>query len=82
MRDKELEELQDDGNWDQGPGTVQPPVMNARAVVSVAFSRRDLDRVSLRAEELGMKTSEFIRQAALERTENRREFATLILELD
>ncbi|MBI4493224.1 MAG: hypothetical protein HY690_10585 [Chloroflexi bacterium] len=40
---------------------------NARVVVSVAFSRRDFERVAECAEKMGMRTSEFVREAALDR---------------
>ena len=66
MTNDELKQLQDDESWDASQASLRSPVRNARAVVSVAFAREDLDRVSARAEELGMKTSEFIRHAALE----------------
>lgn len=45
----------------------RPGNPNARAVVSVAFSAKEFDRVSAVAEMLGMKTSAYIREMALGR---------------
>jgi hypothetical protein len=63
MSDKELEELQDPETWDEGE--VRSAVKSSRAVVSVSFGRDDLEQVSEFARRNNMKTSEFIRQAAL-----------------
>jgi hypothetical protein len=60
----ELKELEDPSTWEDG-GEVRPAVKSSRAVVSVAFSREDLARIAAEAERRGMKTSEFIRAAAL-----------------
>lgn len=65
MDDKELKELQDPESW-SNKSEVRAPVKPQRAVVSVAFSREDFDRVVEHAQRAGMKTSEFIRYAALE----------------
>lgn len=62
--------LQDPAAWEEA-GEVHPPVKNARAVVSVAFSRDDFGRVAEAARAGGMKISTFIRQAAVERAEQR-----------
>ena len=59
----ELDDLQNPENWDEG--NVRPPVKAPRAVVSVAFSREDFERIVAAARARGMKTSEFIRYAAL-----------------
>lgn len=53
--------------WDFERAQKRPPVREPRAVVSVAFSRKDFERVSLAAQRLLMRTSEFIRAAALEK---------------
>ena len=71
MRDDELQELQDPATWEDD-GDVRPPVKASRAVVSVAFGREDFERVTEEARRRGMKTSEFIRTAALERLEGPR----------
>ena len=67
MEDKEIKELEAAGAWaleDATPGRRTKP---ARAIVSVAFTREDFDLVSESAEQAGMRTSAFIRTAALER---------------
>jgi predicted ABC-class ATPase len=68
MDETELQELQDPDTWeDDGEEEIHSPVKSARAVVSVAFTREDFKRVSDYAERHGLKTSEFIRKAALDR---------------
>ncbi len=67
MSDNELEEIQNPDNWDfehaeRGKRTRAP-----RAIVSVAFSREDFEKVGRCAEQLGMRTSEFIRDSAVTR---------------
>ena len=61
--------LQNPNNWDFENAEKRPGVKKPRAVVSVAFSREDFERVAEHAEHLGMKISEFIRNAALEQVE-------------
>jgi hypothetical protein len=61
----ELEALQNPENWEDEENPVRPPVKSPRAVVSVAFSREDFESIAAHAREHGMKTSEFIRRAAL-----------------
>lgn len=63
---EELAELQDPNTWED-VGEVRPAVRSPRAIVSVAFSRDDFIAVAEYAERHGMKTSEFIRRATLER---------------
>lgn len=65
MDDAELRDLQDPNNWEDLDSTPRPPVKSPRAVVSVAFSREDFGRVVAAAQRHEMKTSEFIRHAAL-----------------
>ena len=67
---REIEELQDPGNWDWNAAETRPGVRKARAVVSVAFSKSDFDRLSEHAEALQMPLSAFIREAALEKLSN------------
>ena len=57
--------LQDEATWDFSQETVSPGIKKARAVVSVAFAREDFGQVSNAARQSNMKTSEFIRNAAL-----------------
>jgi hypothetical protein len=65
MDERELQELQDPVTWEADTDDRRPPVKSPRAVVSVAFSRDDLEQVASAARESGMRTSEFIRNAAL-----------------
>ena len=67
VREEELYDLEDSKTWEDEPFAVQQPSKPSRAVVSVAFSRDDFARVAQFARVNGMKTSEFIRTAALER---------------
>ena len=67
MDDTELEELKDPRSWDLDGAQSAAPVTHPRAVVSVAFGRSDFELVTRSARMAGMKTSEFIREAALER---------------
>jgi hypothetical protein len=69
MDERELRELEDESSWDDEGITVHPPVKNPRSIVSVAFSTADFTRVAQHARQKGMKLSEFIRTAALERVE-------------
>ncbi len=67
-RDKVSDEtLEQPESWDLEKAERHLPSKGGRAIVSVAFSRDDLRRVAECAEKLGMRTSEFIRQAALEK---------------
>jgi hypothetical protein len=64
---EELAELQDPNTWEDEADPVRPPVKSPRAIVSVAFLRDDYLAVVDYASQHGMKTSELIRQAVLER---------------
>lgn len=61
------EKLQNPKDWDFEHAERRRPQKNVRAVVSVAFAREDFERLSEHAQRLGLKTSEFIRVAALGR---------------
>jgi hypothetical protein len=65
MDEQELRELEDPSTWEDEADSIRPPVKSSRAVVSVAFARADFERVVAAAREQGLKTSEFIRRAAL-----------------
>ena len=67
-RDRELEKVE---TWDFEQPEVREPVRASRVVVSVAFQRDDLVRVSEYAERIGKRTSEFIREAAIEKAISR-----------
>ena len=60
-------DLQDPESWDYEHAEARAPVKSARVVVSVAFRRDDFEIVSKYAERLRKKTSEFIREAAIEK---------------
>lgn len=70
--DKKLEkDLENPESWDYKSLQTRQPVKSPRVVVSVAFSREDFAVVSQFAERLGKRTSEFIREAALEKAKGR-----------
>ena len=71
MDDDELRELQDPDNWDWDSAEVMPPVPNAGAAVLVTFAGEDFDRVAREAKAAGMKLTGFIREAALEKADQR-----------
>ena len=58
-------------NWDFERAEQRPGVQKSRAIVSVAFRRDEFEQVGLEAERLGVKVSEFIRRAALDRARPR-----------
>lgn len=60
-------ELENSEDWDYRQAEQREPVKSPRVVVSVAFRRSDFMTVSEYAERIGKKTSEFIREAALEK---------------
>ncbi len=71
MDDAELRERQDPDNWDFDRAGERAPVQRPRAVVSVAFQRADYERVAETARRFNMRTSEYIREAALGRVRPR-----------
>lgn len=56
-----------DMDWDLTAAERRSGNPNARAVVSVAFSAAEFERVAATAEMFGMKTSTFIREMVLGR---------------
>ena len=60
-------ELQNPETWDIEQAVVLPATQKPRAVVSVAFSRQDFILVNEAAHQINEKTSQFIRDAALEK---------------
>ena len=64
--DKELY-LQDESACDYDKAELRPASKSNRVVVSVAFARQDFQRVGEYAKSVNMKTSEFIRIAALDK---------------
>ena len=77
MNDRNLQDLEKAASWDFESAQHRPPVKGGRAVVSVAFNRSDFERVAECAERRGLRTSEFIRQAALDMTAQNTRFAAL-----
>lgn len=75
MTDDELRELEDPESWDYESAEKHQGTKSVRVVVSVAFHREDFARVSEGAERVGKKTSEYIREAALEKTVHEDELA-------
>lgn len=63
MNNDDQNELASTDMWDEGE--IRPAIKAPRAVVSVSFSRDDFDRVAAYARQQNLKTSEFIRTAAL-----------------
>ncbi len=66
-RDEKLKELENPEHWDFENVERRRGVKRPRAIVSVAFPADDYELVARRADELGLKLSEFIRAAALDR---------------
>jgi hypothetical protein len=75
MRKKHKSELERSETWDSNKVEIRKPKRPSRVVFSVAFKRDDFDLVSKYAELSGKKTSEFIRDAAIEKTFLQGEFA-------
>lgn len=78
MSDSEEREYQDPTSWEHGDDDRREPVKNSRAIVSVAFSRPDFESVAEAARREGMRTSEFIRTAAIERAEAQSKRAVVV----
>lgn len=78
MRKKQYSELERIDTWDNNKAEIIKPNKPSRVVFSVAFKRDDFDRVLKYAELCGMKTSEFIREAAIEKTLKQGEFASFV----
>ena len=57
--------------WDYERPEIRQPVKAPRVVLSVAFRRDDFERVSVYAERMGKRTSEFVREAAIEKASGR-----------
>ena len=67
MSEKDMSQLEQADNWDYENAERRPAVKKSRVIVSVAFPRADFERVAEYAERMAKRTSEFIREAALER---------------
>lgn len=66
MADAKREDLENPEEWAFERAQRRSNTRRPRAVVSVAFSRDDFERIGEAAESLNMKVSEYIRTAALE----------------
>jgi len=71
MERKLENDLENQETWDYNNLEIKEPVKSPRVVMSVAFPHEDFLIVSKYAESLGKKTSEFIREAALEKSKSR-----------
>lgn len=71
MGKKPEHDLENPESWDYDHLEIREPVKAPRVVVSVSFPHEDFITVSQYAERLGKKTSEFIREAALEKAKPR-----------
>jgi hypothetical protein len=78
MRRKKESELEKLEAWDSNKAEIRKPQKPSRVVFSVAFKRDDFDRVSKYAELCGKKTSEFIRDAAIEKTLMQENFTSFL----
>ena len=78
MKNKRNSELENLENWDTDNIKVRQPKKPSRVVFSVAFQRDDFDRISRYAELCGKKTSEFIRDAAIENTLTQEKFVSYL----
>jgi hypothetical protein len=65
--EREMSDLEQAETWDFDKAELHPPSKGNRVVVSVAFPRPGFAQVEKCAEHLGMRVSEFIREAALEK---------------
>ena len=65
MTEKQNSNLEDSRNWNLNNPTKSGPVRNRRTVVSVSFPSRDFQVVAAAADEVGITTSQFIREAAI-----------------
>lgn len=60
------QQIQDSKEWDWDSAEARPPVRNRRVVLSVAFKSPEFQRVSSYAARIGKRTSEFVREAAIQ----------------
>jgi hypothetical protein len=70
-------DLQAEDTWDFDSAETRPGKKSSRIVVSVAFPRQEFEEVTNAAKQLGVPTSQFIREAALERVANRSPHGTV-----
>lgn len=73
---RDFEDLEDPENWDFDNVQIQPPVKNPRAIVSVPLNRSELSQIATAARRCGVPLSEYIRDAALQRSASSENNAT------
>ncbi len=66
-----MSDKNNNSEWDIENAERRPGVKNPRAIVSVAFARQEFESVKECAEQQGKRVSQFIREAALEKVEQR-----------
>ena len=79
MKKNNYSELENPETWDMNKPIARKSKKPSRVVFSVAFHRDDFDRISKYAEQCGKRTSEFIREAAIEKSINEGERTVYIL---
>jgi predicted ABC-class ATPase len=75
MKRANREDVQESDHWDLDGGEIHEPVKRPRAVVSVSFERNDFEQVADAARAAGVRISEYIRDAALARSQAFRPFS-------
>jgi hypothetical protein len=69
--DDEMKNLEDEANWDWSKFEGRSGGTARRTVASVSFRKPDFQTVARAAHRMGMKTSEFIRSAAMQAAQSR-----------
>ena len=67
MNDDDSRALEDPDEWDFEGAECHTPARSGRAVVSVDFSSEDFAAVTEAAHQHGLRMSQFIREAAIEK---------------
>ena len=67
MNDDDIRALEDPEEWDLEGAERRTPTGSGRAVVSVAFLSEDFAAVAEAARQHGLRMSQFIREAAIEK---------------
>ena len=65
MKEQDTGDLEEMNNWDLDNPVKSDPVKNRRTVVSVSFPSSAFQLVAAAAEQAGLSTSRFIREAAV-----------------
>jgi hypothetical protein len=71
MHREDLKEIEDPAVWDYDRAEPFPGTELPRASVVVTFSGEDFARVAREAERVGIKVTEFVREAALDKVVQR-----------